>query len=99
MWRSQKGDDGAGLWHLMSGCPSGTEVGVAWTNTICQTNLSGAPGQSVSGTAVTTAGPVEWQVVAHEIGHNFGAIVSTISLFKLSSQGTEFKFFSSMMWV
>ena len=27
-WRGAKGGgDGAGLWHLMSGCPTGTEVG------------------------------------------------------------------------
>ncbi|THH30380.1 hypothetical protein EUX98_g3806 [Antrodiella citrinella] len=34
----------------------------------------GTPGNIVSGTAVSTAGRVEWQVVSHEIGHNFGAI-------------------------
>lgn len=33
-WRGQKGQDGAGLWHLMSGCPSGTEVGIAWLATL-----------------------------------------------------------------
>ena len=32
----------------------------------------------VSGTGVSTAGRTEWQVVAHEIGHNFGAIVSNL---------------------
>ena len=26
-WRGTVGDDGTGLWHLMSGCPTGTEVG------------------------------------------------------------------------
>ncbi|KAA1468447.1 hypothetical protein DENSPDRAFT_814694 [Dentipellis sp. KUC8613] len=73
-WRGQKGSDGAGLWHLMSGCPSGSEVGVAWLGVLCQQSASAQSGQSVSGTAVTTAGRVEWQVVSHEIGHNFGAI-------------------------
>ena len=33
-WRGQKGDDGTGLWHLMSGCPTGTEVGIAWLGTL-----------------------------------------------------------------
>jgi hypothetical protein len=33
----------------------------------------------VSGPAVSAAGLTEWQVIAHEMGHNFGAIVSTIS--------------------
>ncbi|KAG9088315.1 hypothetical protein FRC06_002104 [Ceratobasidium sp. 370] len=72
-WRGQK-SDGAGLWHLMSGCPTGTEVGVAWLGQVCNTQASGEPGNVVSGTAVSTAGRTEWQVVAHEVGHNFGAI-------------------------
>lgn len=33
-WRGAKGNDGIGLWHLMSGCPTGTEVGVAWLSTL-----------------------------------------------------------------
>ena len=74
-WRGEKGNDGAGLWHLMSGCPTGTEVGVAWLGTLCQQSASGQTGSVVSGTAVTTNGRTEWEVVAHEVGHNFGAIV------------------------
>ncbi|THH12830.1 hypothetical protein EW146_g7321 [Bondarzewia mesenterica] len=73
-WRGKKGNDGAGLWHLMSGCPTGTEVGIAWLATLCQQTASGDNSSTVSGTAVSTAGRVEWQVVAHETGHNFGAI-------------------------
>ncbi|ETW87646.1 Metallo peptidase M12B [Heterobasidion irregulare TC 32-1] len=73
-WRGQKGNDSAGLWHLMSGCPTGSEVGIAWLATLCQQTASGSGSSIVSGTAVSTAGRVEWQVVAHEIGHNFGAI-------------------------
>ncbi|KZV79815.1 hypothetical protein EXIGLDRAFT_448707 [Exidia glandulosa HHB12029] len=73
-WRGEKGNDGIGLWHLMSGCPTGTEVGVAWLSTLCQQTASGSAPNIVSGTAVSTAGPTEWEVVTHEIGHNFGAI-------------------------
>ncbi|KAH9938983.1 Metallo-peptidase family M12B Reprolysin-like-domain-containing protein [Epithele typhae] len=73
-WRGAKGDDGAGLWHLMSGCPTGSEVGIAWLATLCTQSASGQSPSVVSGTAVSTAGRTEWQVVAHEIGHNFGAI-------------------------
>ncbi|KAL1738392.1 Metallo-peptidase family M12B Reprolysin-like-domain-containing protein, partial [Schizophyllum fasciatum] len=73
-WRGDKGDDGVGLWHLMSGCPSGSEVGIAWLATLCQQSAAGQHPQTVSGTAVSTSGLTEWQVVSHEIGHNFGAI-------------------------
>ncbi|KAJ7451147.1 zinc metalloprotease [Mycena latifolia] len=73
-WRGDKGSDGVGLWHLMSGCPTGSEVGIAWLATLCQQSASGTAPSVVSGTAVSTAGLTEWQVIAHEIGHNFGAI-------------------------
>ncbi|KAF9259896.1 hypothetical protein L218DRAFT_907767 [Marasmius fiardii PR-910] len=74
-WRGAKGSDGVGLWHLMSGCPTGQQVGIAWLSTVCQTTATTNPdGQVVSGTGVSTFGLTEWQVVAHEIGHNFGAI-------------------------
>ena len=36
---------------------------------------TGSSPNVVSGTGVSTAGRTEWQVIAHEIGHNFGAIV------------------------
>lgn len=50
--------------------------------TRCQQEAFGNAPSVVSGTAVSTAGRTEWQVVAHETGHNFGAIVShSFSLF------------------
>ncbi|ORY49862.1 hypothetical protein BCR33DRAFT_713468 [Rhizoclosmatium globosum] len=84
-WRGSKDGntpDDAGLWHLMTGCTtavSGQAVGIAWLETICQkdANTQGnAQGglDYVSGTGVSSIVPVEWKVVAHEVGHNFGAI-------------------------
>ncbi|KAF7785095.1 hypothetical protein Agabi119p4_1260 [Agaricus bisporus var. burnettii] len=72
-WRGEQKDDNAGLWHLMSGCPTGTEVGIAWLSTLCTQTASQGPSGFTSGTGVSTSGRLEWQVVAHEIGHNFGA--------------------------
>ncbi|CAG8565711.1 12531_t:CDS:10 [Cetraspora pellucida] len=73
-WR---GDDGAALWHLMSKCNTGTKVGIAWLGQLCQTSASSqsnGTGQAyVSGAGVSTIVKDEWKVVAHEIGHGFGA--------------------------
>lgn len=73
-WRGNKGVDGTGLWHLLSTCTTGSEVGIAWLATLCQVTATGNSPNVVSGTGVSTAGRTEWQVIAHEIGHNFGAI-------------------------
>ncbi|KAI1302829.1 hypothetical protein EDD11_005499 [Mortierella claussenii] len=79
-WRGQ-GDrpgDGAGLWHLMTLCKTGPVVGIAWTKALCQmktqTQNTDGKQQHTAGTGVSSASPTEWMVVAHEVGHNFGAI-------------------------
>ncbi|BGP42156.1 hypothetical protein JCM10449v2_006161 [Rhodotorula kratochvilovae] len=74
-WRGDKGgSDGAGLWHLLTECQTGSEVGVAWLGQLCKVSASSSGGQTTSGTGVTAITRSEWQVIAHEIGHNFGAI-------------------------
>ncbi|KAK4047861.1 hypothetical protein OIO90_006022 [Microbotryomycetes sp. JL221] len=76
-WRGDKGGaDGAGLWHLMTNCSTGTEIGVAWLGQVCRVTASYSQGQTSSGTGVTSITRNEWQVVAHEIGHNFGCFAS-----------------------
>ena len=59
----------------MSDCPTGSEVGIAWLGTLCQVNATNTGSSFVSGTGVSTAGLTEWQIISHEMGHNFGAIV------------------------
>ena len=74
-WRGQKGGaDGAGLWHLLTNCSTGSEVGVAWLGQLCRVGSSSSGGQTTSGTGVTAITRGEWQVVAHEVGHNFGYV-------------------------
>lgn len=78
-WRGSRGDDGAGLWHLVTSCASGSRVGVAWVRQLCVTGSDSQRGMEggitfTSGTGVSSATREEWKVVAHEIGHNFGAI-------------------------
>ncbi|KAI8849148.1 Metallo-peptidase family M12B Reprolysin-like-domain-containing protein [Chytridium lagenaria] len=87
-WRGNypgAGADNAGLWHLMTGCSSttsGQAVGVAWLKTTCtrdskqqraQLSTGETVTEYVSGTGVSSRVPSEWKVVAHEVGHNFGA--------------------------
>ncbi|CAG8613941.1 6033_t:CDS:10, partial [Funneliformis caledonium] len=74
-WRGKSPDDGAGLWHLMSKCNTGTKVGVAWLGQLCKSESTlQDQGQYVSGTGVSTVVKEEWKVVAHEVGHGFGAV-------------------------
>ncbi|ORX92127.1 zincin [Basidiobolus meristosporus CBS 931.73] len=72
-WRGTLGEDGTGLWHLMTKCSSGPKVGVAWLDQACVTSTKRQNNDYVSGTGVSSATAMEWKVVAHEIGHNFGA--------------------------
>ncbi|KAJ3228030.1 hypothetical protein HK099_007311 [Clydaea vesicula] len=78
-WRGLKSNDTAGLWHLMTQCNSGPQVGVAWLSMLCAKNQLQSGNQFVSGTGVSSIVPLEWKVVAHEIGHNFGAIHDCMS--------------------
>ncbi|KAI8977943.1 Metallo-peptidase family M12-domain-containing protein [Pilobolus umbonatus] len=79
LWRGNKGDDGAALWHLMTKCSTGVKVGIAWLGQLCETRVSQQIEEDgsfewVSGTGVSSITRDEWKVVAHEIGHGFGAI-------------------------
>ncbi|KAA8648728.1 hypothetical protein EYZ11_004236 [Aspergillus tanneri] len=70
-WRGQQKDSNA-YWTLMSNCPTGPEVGLAWLGQLCNTEVSG---DHVSGTNVVVRSPGGgWQIFAHESGHTFGAV-------------------------
>ncbi|OZJ06254.1 hypothetical protein BZG36_00797 [Bifiguratus adelaidae] len=78
-WRGGLGDDGTGLWHLMTQCITGVKVGIAWLGQLCQTTAtlqqaSDGSQEWVSGTGISSINRDEWKVVAHEVGHGFGAI-------------------------
>ncbi|KAL4882051.1 Metallo-peptidase family M12-domain-containing protein [Aspergillus karnatakaensis] len=71
-WRGQQTDDNA-YWTLMSACPTGSEVGLAWLGQLCNSEV----GEGSSGTGanvVVSTGGAEWQIFAHESGHTFGAV-------------------------
>ena len=56
-------------WHVLSGCRSGTSYsGVAYVGTMCSPEPRWATGVSIAG---SSAGA--WRVLAHELGHAFGA--------------------------
>ncbi|KAI9246490.1 Metallo-peptidase family M12-domain-containing protein [Phascolomyces articulosus] len=79
LWRGKRGDDGAALWHLMTKCSTGVKVGIAWLSQLCESQVSqqieeNGASEWVSGTGVSSITRDEWKVVAHEIGHGFGAI-------------------------
>ncbi|KAJ8659821.1 hypothetical protein O0I10_004414 [Lichtheimia ornata] len=79
LWRGKRGDDGAALWHLMTKCSTGVKVGIAWLSQLCETQVSqqieeNGASEWVSGTGVSSITRDEWKVVAHEVGHGFGAI-------------------------
>lgn len=78
-WRGSREANGTALWHLLTACSTGSEVGVAWLGTLCKTDASGSGDSIISSTGVTAVTSREAQVMAHEIGHNFGAIHDCMS--------------------
>jgi hypothetical protein len=66
-WRGNQDANGTGLWHLLTTCASGSEVGVAWLGTVCKTDATSSGGDVISGTGVTSQTPRDAQVIAHEV--------------------------------
>jgi hypothetical protein len=76
-WRGTQVDTNA-YWTLLSTCGSGSAVGLAWLGQACvqtsQVAASSSGNETVSGANVVVRTSQEWQVVAHEVGHTFGAV-------------------------
>ncbi|KAM5349889.1 hypothetical protein ACJ41O_006394 [Fusarium nematophilum] len=72
-WRGRFPDDGNAAWTLLSGCSSGSTVGMAWIGNTCGRGSTWRGGSTVASTNVVIRTESEWQVIAHELAHNFGA--------------------------
>lgn len=72
-WRGQRNDKNA-YWTLLTNCATGAEVGLAWLGQLCVSNVIAGSRESVSGANVVARTSTEWQVIAHESGHTFGAV-------------------------
>ncbi|KAL9001950.1 MAG: hypothetical protein Q9188_005094 [Gyalolechia gomerana] len=72
-WRGERNDSNA-YWTLLTKCATGSEVGLSWLGQLCVTDVMRATGEVVSGANVAARTANEWQVIAHESGHTFGAV-------------------------
>ncbi|TLD36676.1 hypothetical protein E2P81_ATG02458 [Venturia nashicola] len=79
-WRGTKNDNYS-HWTLLTNCNTGSAVGLAWLGQACVVNADSRNSTSSSGGVQTVAGAnviartsTEWQVIAHETGHTFGAV-------------------------
>ncbi|QSL65599.1 hypothetical protein MERGE_002912 [Pneumocystis wakefieldiae] len=74
LWRTQI-DDKIALWSLFTTCRNAMEVGIAWFGVLCQNVISKNQDINwVSGTnVIASPASIEHIVLAHEIGHGFGA--------------------------
>ncbi|KAH8888318.1 hypothetical protein GQ53DRAFT_262642 [Thozetella sp. PMI_491] len=77
-WRGDNSDSNA-YWTLLSNCPTGAAVGLAWLGQICQQGSHGDGNETIAAANVVVHTSTEWQVIAHEAGHTFGAVHDCIS--------------------
>jgi hypothetical protein len=72
-WRGDRNDTNA-YWTLLTTCQTGAEVGLSWLGQLCVGDVTKSSGEVVSGANVVAKTSTEWQVIAHETGHTFGAV-------------------------
>lgn len=88
IWRGEQGGDQS-HWTLLTTCNTGSAVGLAWLGQACvstsitsnntmtgsgQTNDAGAETVTGANVVARNGGANEWQIIAHETGHTFGAV-------------------------
>lgn len=78
-WRGRTEDTNA-FWTLLTTCATDSAVGLAWLGQVCQQGSrpnegsDSASNETIASTNVVVRTPTEWQVIAHEVGHTFGAV-------------------------
>ena len=72
-WRGQFQDNNA-YWMLLTNCTTGAEVGLSWLGELCVNKVTAGTNETTSGANVVAKTSTEWQVIAHESGHMFGAV-------------------------
>ncbi|EPS45017.1 hypothetical protein H072_975 [Dactylellina haptotyla CBS 200.50] len=73
-WRGTKSGDGLAFWTQLTNCPTGASVGLAWLGLLCQSEANQQTTNFVSGANVVARTAQEYKVIAHEVGHTFGAV-------------------------
>jgi hypothetical protein len=77
-WRGLSKDSNA-YWTLLSTCNTDAAVGLAWLGQVCvpgsqSAQSQGGGNETIAAANVVIKTPSEWQVIAHETGHTFGAV-------------------------
>ncbi|THV90247.1 zincin [Aureobasidium pullulans] len=87
-WRGNQQDSNS-HWTLLSTCNTGSAVGLAWLGQACvqtaystnssttgngQSSTAGSETVTGANVVIRTRGASEWQIIAHETGHTFGAV-------------------------
>jgi hypothetical protein len=72
-WRGNQNDTNA-WWTLLSTCPTGEAIGLAWLGQACVAGSTAGDNETVAATNVVVKTSQEWQVIAHESGHTLGAV-------------------------
>lgn len=74
-WRGESANDTNAFWMLLSTCATDSAVGLAWLGQLCVPgSQSDGSNETIAATNVVVRTSTEWQVMAHEIGHTFGAV-------------------------